>query len=279
LIFYSRHLGDHARRAAHLSLLEEGALSRLDDLYYGKEAPLPVSVTEICRLARASSKAEREAVARVLAEFFELVDGVGWRQERADQEICRFREKVAKATASAMARWNPQQHSDGSANASNLDMRSHTERTANQRTKEPRTKEKDQSGANAPLSAGKLPACPVQALIDVYNEVLPELPRVRLQTKDRTRALQKIWTWVLTSRKDDDTRRAETAEQAIEWFRSYFVRARSNAFLMGRGAPRTGEHASWRCDLDFLLTERGMKHVIEKTAAPDAVRGVAGDHE
>jgi hypothetical protein len=33
---------------------------------------------------------------------------------------------------------------------------------------------------------------------------------------------------------------------------------------MGR-TQRHGEHANWRCDIDFLLTERGMKHVIEKT--------------
>jgi hypothetical protein len=130
-----------------------------------------------------------------------------------------------------------------------------------------------------PTRATKLPACPVQGLIDAYNAVLPELPRVRLLTKDRARALQKFWTWVLTSRKDDETRRAETAEQAIEWFRAYFVRVRSNDFLMGRGAPRTGDHANWRCDLDFLLTERGMKHVIEKTAAPAAALDTAGDHQ
>jgi hypothetical protein len=33
---------------------------------------------------------------------------------------------------------------------------------------------------------------------------------------------------------------------------------------MGR-TGRQGEHANWQCDLDFLLTEKGMKHVIEKT--------------
>lgn len=114
------------------------------------------------------------------------------------------------------------------------------------------------------LSAAKLPPCQAQKIIDLYHEVLPELPRVRLQTKDRTRALAKAWTWVLTSTKEDGARRAETSEQALAWFREYFTRARDNDFLMGR-TRQTGEHANWRCDLDFLLTDKGMKHVIEKT--------------
>jgi len=113
-------------------------------------------------------------------------------------------------------------------------------------------------------SAAKLPTCQTQAVIDLYHEILPTLPKVRLQTKDRIKAIGKVWHWTLTSQKSDQTRRAETAEQALDWFRSYFQRATENDFLMGR-TPRTGEHANWKPDLDFLLTDRGMKHVIEKT--------------
>lgn len=80
----------------------------------------------------------------------------------------------------------------------------------------------------------------------------------------RQKALRKLWGWVLSSKKSDGTRRAETAMQALEWIDAYFVRASENDFLMGRG-HRAAEHQNWRCDLDFLLTEKGMKHVIEKT--------------
>lgn len=125
-------------------------------------------------------------------------------------------------------------------------------------------KEQEKEKRPSASSPAKLPTCPTQALIDLYHEILPDLPKVRLQTKDRTRALQKTWTWCLTSRKADGTPRATDAQQALAWFRDYLERARMNDFLMGR-TPRTGEHANWRCDLDFLLTERGMKHVIEKT--------------
>lgn len=105
------------------------------------------------------------------------------------------------------------------------------------------------------------PPCPYDDIVESYHLALPALPKVRLMTVSRTAAMRKFWAWVLTSKKSDGTRRAETAQQAIEWVDTYFHRASENDFLMGRG-NRTG----WKADLDFLLTERGRKHVIEKTA-------------
>lgn len=120
------------------------------------------------------------------------------------------------------------------------------------------------AGKPSASSPAKLPTAPTKEIIELYHEVLPELPAVRLHTKDRVRAIAKLWSWVLTSCKPDDTRRATTPEEALQWIRSYFERARDNDFLMGR-TVRTGEHANWKCDLDFLLTDKGMKQVIEKT--------------
>lgn len=82
--------------------------------------------------------------------------------------------------------------------------------------------------------------------------------------KSRQAALRKVWGWVLSSTKTDGTRRATTAEEAMTWLGGYFDRASENDFLMGR-TPRNPQHANWRCDLDYLLTDRGMKQVIEKT--------------
>jgi hypothetical protein len=106
--------------------------------------------------------------------------------------------------------------------------------------------------------------CPYDRIVDLYHERLPGLPRVKLMPKTRQAALRKLWGWVLSSSKSDGARRATTAEEALEWIGGYFARAADNDFLMGR-TQRSGEHANWRCDLDFLLTDRGMRHVIEKT--------------
>jgi hypothetical protein len=80
----------------------------------------------------------------------------------------------------------------------------------------------------------------------------------------RQKAMRKLWGWVLSSTKAGGQRRATNADEALQWLRDYFVRAADNDFLMGRTA-RSAEHAGWQCDIDFLLSEKGMKQVIEKT--------------
>jgi hypothetical protein len=116
----------------------------------------------------------------------------------------------------------------------------------------------------SPVRQG-LPACPSARLVDLYHERLPELPRVRLMTDARSKALQRRWRWVLTSRREDGQPRAANVEQALDWFDRFFERARASDFLMGRGARGAG-HEGWQCDLDFLLSDKGLKTVVEKTA-------------
>lgn len=116
-----------------------------------------------------------------------------------------------------------------------------------------------------PTRAPTIP-CPYAEIVARYHDALPGLPKVKLMPEDRQRAMRKRWGWVLSSSKSDGARRAETAEQALAWFETYFARASENDFLTGRG-ERSGAHATWQCDLDFLLTDRGMKQVIEKTRA------------
>lgn len=254
--YYERHIGDYLKDTAHLSLLEHGIYTRLLDVYYTRESALPDE--QVARLIGARSKEEKDALQAVLAEFFVKTEA-GWYQDRCNREIARYQEKQSKARSSANARWGAKPpQSDGNANASANALRTHCEGNA------PNHQTPDTSIKTSSSSAAKLPTCPVSDLIGLYHEILPGLPAVRLETESRKRALRKTWEWVLTSHKGDGTPRATNREEALAWFRSYFERATENDFLMGR-TNRTGEHANWRCDLDFLLTEKGMKHVIEKT--------------
>jgi hypothetical protein len=106
--------------------------------------------------------------------------------------------------------------------------------------------------------------CPYDRFVALYHEALPQLPRVMVMSPTRQKAMRKLWAWVLSSKRSTGERRAENTEQALAWLADYFARAASNDFLMGR-TPRSAEHAGWQADFDFLLTERGMRHVIEKT--------------
>jgi len=103
-------------------------------------------------------------------------------------------------------------------------------------------------------------------IVEAYHQELPTLPQVRVMGKTRAARIKALSSWVLSSKKPDGTPRAETPEQCVEWFRAYFRRAASNDFLMGRTA-RSESHANWRADIDFLVSEKGVRHVIEKTEA------------
>lgn len=118
--------------------------------------------------------------------------------------------------------------------------------------------------ATASVGKADMPNCDYQGIISAYHQALPELPKVKLLQDSRKKALAKAWRWVLTSKTADGERRATNATEALAWFADYFGRTATNDFLTGR-TERNGKHAGWKADLDFLLTDRGMRHVIERT--------------
>ena len=114
-------------------------------------------------------------------------------------------------------------------------------------------------------AADRPPAAPMIEIIEAYHQALPSLPRVRLfDQPGRKKAVRAFWNWVLSSKNSSGERRASNVDEALAWIRAYFERASANDFLMGR-AQRSPEHAHWRADFDYLLTDKGMRQVIEKT--------------
>lgn len=84
--FYKRYMGDYLRDTLRLPMIQDGAYNRLIDAYYAEERPLPLKKEELYTMARATSKAEREAVDAVVQRFFrEMADG--YHHKRIDEEI------------------------------------------------------------------------------------------------------------------------------------------------------------------------------------------------
>lgn len=113
------------------------------------------------------------------------------------------------------------------------------------------------------MSADKLPTW-MDSLVNIYHEVLPELPGVRVMDKEREQSIRDFWDWVMTTKRPGGEPRATNEHEALEWTRDYFNRARSNDFIMGRG-PKSPGHENWRCPIEYLLSAKGMKKVIEET--------------
>ena len=152
-------------------------------------------------------------------------------------------------------------------NKADVDAKPSTDASTDPSTREEKRREEKKETQFVPAgdkSAKPTVPCPYQAIVDAYHETLPMLPKVKLLPASRQKAMRTMWGWILSSTKSDGQRRATTTEDALLWIRGYFGRASANDFLMGRTA-RSAEHAGWQCDLDFLLTDKGMKQVIERT--------------
>lgn len=92
--FYKRHIGDYSKDTPHLPMIDHGAYTLLLDYYYASERPLPDDLQAIYRLCRAMTKAEQQAVDRVIAQFFPVHPDGMRHNKRADMEIARKQDQV-----------------------------------------------------------------------------------------------------------------------------------------------------------------------------------------
>lgn len=104
--YWPRWINAITNKTAHLSLAQMGAYDRLLDHYYKAEAPLPGDLTSCCRIVRATTKADQEAVRSVLAEFFQL-EANGYSQARVSAEIAISQPKIAAAQANGVRGGRP----------------------------------------------------------------------------------------------------------------------------------------------------------------------------
>lgn len=205
-----------------------------------------------------------------------LIDGtriVAWEKRQPkrerDQQPAEASESCAKSSTERSrehrARKAASEPSEAmQRNATQCNASNDQKRPREEESREESNTEEAKASSRRQRSAADLPDCPFESIVTQYHEKLPELPSVRLMSESRKKALRNFWRWVLTSKRTDGQPRASTADQALTWISAYFERASSNDFLMGRRQGSAG-HENWRADFDFLLTERGLKHVIERT--------------
>jgi uncharacterized protein YdaU (DUF1376 family) len=89
--YFKKHLGDYAKKAGRLSMLQHGSYTLLMDACYDREQ-FP-TMEEAIEWTWASSSAEVEAVEFVLKKFFTLQDGV-YVQSRIQEEIAEYHAKA-----------------------------------------------------------------------------------------------------------------------------------------------------------------------------------------
>jgi uncharacterized protein YdaU (DUF1376 family) len=101
--YYKRNLGDYAKKAGRLSMLEHGSYTLLIDACYDREQ-FP-TLDEAIDWCWARTEAEIEAVKFVLSKFFTLDGGV-YVQKRIQEELAEYHAKAEKNKEIATEREN-----------------------------------------------------------------------------------------------------------------------------------------------------------------------------
>ena len=102
------------------------------------------------------------------------------------------------------------------------------------------------------FAAPKRPAVPVQAIIDLYHQILPFGSACRKLTAKRKAAISARW------------RSGDLPD--LETWREYFERAAKSKFIRGEVAPTVG-HRQFQVSLDYLIREDSYAKALENTGA------------
>lgn len=103
------------------------------------------------------------------------------------------------------------------------------------------------SDAAAPMKADHVP---YQKILDLYHDTLPQLPRVKIFTEERKRALKARW--------NQDAR-----FQNLQFWRDLFEYMTECDWLMGRCPPSMGRTKPFMADFDFVISPKGFVGIVE----------------
>ena len=106
----------------------------------------------------------------------------------------------------------------------------------------PETLVSDESGA---------PLCPQNAMLALYHEVLPELPRIRTLRKPLQEQVRTRW------REKYDEGKFSTTAEGLEYFRGFFAYVKKCSFLMGKNKT------SWTCDYRWIMKADHFDKITE----------------
>ena len=101
---------------------------------------------------------------------------------------------------------------------------------------------------------GEIP-CPHKRIIEVYEAILPELPRVRVWRAQQGADLRARWREKLREGKFSDE------ESGVDYFRRFFGYVRRSEFLMGRRSGRDGR--TFRNCLAWMVKAKNFDGIVD----------------
>jgi uncharacterized protein YdaU (DUF1376 family) len=253
--YYKFNIADWHLATSHLSLQEEAVYFKLINFYYDTELPIPLETESVIRRLRL--KGNGVIVKNVLHEFFVLEDD-GWHHQRCDLEIAKYHSKAEVNREVGKLGGRPKKINDVD-NPTITDMVSENNPQVTLTTnQEPLTTNQEPlTNRKTILADFKIPPCPHSEIINIYHEVLPELPRVVSWNKTREGYLKQRWRQMFIEFECKDT------EDGLDWFRNdFFVFVKGSKFLTGKVVSK--DRKPFLADLEWMIKPTNFTKIIER---------------
>ncbi len=102
------------------------------------------------------------------------------------------------------------------------------------------------------------PSCPIQEIIELYHQTLPELPRVVVMNEKRNGLIRQRWRDFYAAGD------FKTKDGGLECFRWYFTeKVKPSKFLTGRANGNSKDRSPFLADMEWLVRPTNFAKVIE----------------
>ena len=244
--YYKRNLGDYAKKAGRLTMLQHGAYTLLIDACYDRE--IFPTYEQALDWTWASTEAEIEAVKFVLSRFFKLSADGQYVQDRILEELLNYHKNADTNKRIAIERETKRKNKSMD-REQNVDEPSPNHKPiTNNHIKE----SKDS------LSAG-LPTCPQNAILELWKKHLPNLPQPRVWDGSRQQALRARWAQA-GKPSTFSPKGYSTQEDGLAWWDSFFAYI-ANDTKLAQGFET--KDRVWRPDLVWVVNATNFAKIID----------------
>jgi uncharacterized protein YdaU (DUF1376 family) len=248
--YYKRNLGDYAKKAGRLTMLQHGAYTLLIDSCYDREV-FP-TLDQAIEWTWAATEAEVEAVKFVLSRFFVLDKDGQYVQDRILEELLNYHKNAD--TNKRIADERESKRKEKNTNREQIVNEAppnHKPITINQ---EPIIKEGKPS-----LSGRNFPTCPHQELLKLYGKHLPNL--VQPRSWEGARQTNMRQRWIQAGKPSAYSLEGyDSVETGLKWWDSFFAYI-ANDTSLAKGYENKGR--TWLPDLEWIVNRTNFQKIID----------------
>lgn len=255
--YYKRNIGDYAKKAGRLTMLQHGAYTLLLDACYDREV-FP-TLEQAIDWTWASTEAEVEAVKFVLNRFFKLDADGQYVQDRILEELLNYHKNAHTNKRIAQDREaKRREKSTKRGQAVDEPPPNQEPRTINQEPSLSVPNGTDRPSDDEPPKEQKFPGCNHKAVLSLYHSTLPNLPAIEVWNDLRSGLLRQRWREVC----QDLAKQGPVTEEAVlDWWRKFFEFVGKSEFLTGKTLSK--DKRPFLADLEWVIRPTNFAKVVE----------------